>query len=291
MSSAHVIGRERGANRRRADLAAVVEHEPAAAERQRVRVAHPGGTRCPPGAGSAPGRGASPRATGAGEAGSTAGAQTSRTSRHTRRPERQQPRPRHAPEQRVVRFLGREEVRHPHVAEGPAPAASRTPPGQNQRSRTGPPLGYIQSPRRSSIHLTARFGSQGRRAFQEPAFLSTIATTPPGRSTRRPRRGPRRSPRDADARRPRPRSPRRTSPRRTAAAAPSRAPAASPRRPPRRASRPRGRARSPRPRRAPARAANRPLPQPRSRTRRPRSGPRQARSASQPDVVRGRAPA
>ena len=54
----------------------------------------------------------------------------------------------------------------------------------NHRSRTGPPAGYIQRPRRSSIHLIARLGSHGLRASSDRAFLSITMNRPPGRSTR-----------------------------------------------------------------------------------------------------------
>ena len=151
----------------------------------------------------------------------------------------------------------------------PVEAASRqqrlSRRGQNQRSRTGPPAGYIQSPARSSIHLTTRLGSQGRRAFIEPAFLSTTISLPPGRRTRRASAIDRADVADV-LERPRRRPRRRTTRPRTAASEPSPRTRASPHGLAEHRV-PRGPARPPVAPRRSSRRANRPLPQPRSSTR------------------------
>ena len=197
------------------------------------------------------------------------------TSRGPGRPERQQPRGRHAAEQeppppRPARGGGR-----PGRRSNRRRSRRLSPPGQNQRSRTGPPAGYIQRPRCSSIHLTASVRQPGPPGVQrgQRSCPRSRAARPAG-ARAAPRRRTSSIARgvevledlDGDRRR-------RTSRRRTGAAAPRRG-------------RDRARPASAEHRRrevepddlapAPARAAaNRPLPQPRSRIRRRRrSGPR-----------------
>ena len=83
-------------------------------------------------------------------------------------------------------FLGsREQMDEPHLAETIAPVAASS--GLAGTSARAPAHGGNTSSDRGARRSTSppRSGSQGRCAFHETTFLSTMTNVPPGRSTRR----------------------------------------------------------------------------------------------------------